>query len=582
MSGDPENEYFSDGLSEEILNALAQVPGLRVPARTSSFAFKGKTQDVARIAEALHVTTVLEGSVRKVGGRVRITAQLVGASDGYHLWSQSYDRELKDVFAIQDELAAAIAGALKLQLRPTAAGAEKRSGGTSNSEAYEAYLKGRQALNDRTRASIEKALLHFERATALDPSFALAHADAAIATVLLGNGEYGVGLAMPVAIARARSSLEKARAVAPNHPEVLAAAGLIERFDLHPEQSLALFDRSLAINPSSAEVLYWRKGALEDLDRYDEALPAMAAALRADPLSKIVLLNYVGTLESLGRVAEADAAAVRLRGLDESWGQQALGELAAARADHVAVVRHLLPAVQQGRSAVWPLATTLAGLGLVGEGLRVARDEPWDVYWVAGDLRRALEATEGPARQFPDDDLAQNCHFYSLYLARRFTEAAEIAAQIFHDGRGRWLSPGNLLQLAAAAREAGRVEEAGRYRDVAARRLEQSVRTGLTESSLRYTQASLAAYDGRDDEALALVSGPLSAPPFPCNHTDLSLPVYFSRIAGRPEFQAALRRIDAGLAEQRTRVLALLCGPERPSATWQPLPETCAGYTGPR
>jgi len=176
MSADKENEYFSDGLAEEILNALVRVPGLKVTARTSSFAFRGKEQDIRGIAEALGVKTILEGSVRRAGNRVRVTAQLINAADGYHLWSERYDRELTDVFAVQDEIAAAIAGALKLKLSSEVASVHRH---VPKIEAYEAYLKGRYHLQKATPEGWARAKEFLEQAVALDPAFAEPHANLA-------------------------------------------------------------------------------------------------------------------------------------------------------------------------------------------------------------------------------------------------------------------------------------------------------------------------------------------------------------------------------------------------------------------
>ena len=167
MSRDPDDEYFSDGLAEEIINALAQVPGLKVIARTSAFAFKGKNDDVRRIAETLGVTNVLEGSVRRAGGRVRVMAQLILAADGTHLWSQRYDREMTDIFALQDEVAAAIADALKMKLNPPP---ERRM---PNVPAYEAYLRYRSYQWQFTPEASRRSRECLEQALALDPAFAL-------------------------------------------------------------------------------------------------------------------------------------------------------------------------------------------------------------------------------------------------------------------------------------------------------------------------------------------------------------------------------------------------------------------------
>jgi TolB-like protein len=167
MSGDKEQEYFSDGLAEEIINALAQIPALKVTARTSAFAFRGKEQDITKIAEALHVTTILEGSVRKAGNRIRVTAELINAADGYHIWSQRYERPLEDVFTLQDEMAAAIAAALRVKLSVEPAAARRR---TPAIPAYEAYLRGLHYVFNTTPESFSRAKQHLEQAIALDPA----------------------------------------------------------------------------------------------------------------------------------------------------------------------------------------------------------------------------------------------------------------------------------------------------------------------------------------------------------------------------------------------------------------------------
>jgi TolB-like protein len=173
MSGDKEQEYFSDGLAEEIINALAQISGLKVIARTSAFAFKGQNTDIRRIAETLGVTNILEGSVRRSGNRIRVTAQLITASDGTHLWSERYDRELADVFVVQDEISSAISEALKVKLSPQAAAGARH---TPTLPAYEALLKARHFHWKVTAESTDQARLFYEQAIALDPQFALAHA----------------------------------------------------------------------------------------------------------------------------------------------------------------------------------------------------------------------------------------------------------------------------------------------------------------------------------------------------------------------------------------------------------------------
>ncbi|MGH7248606.1 MAG: protein kinase domain-containing protein, partial [Pseudomonadota bacterium] len=173
MSADPENEYFADGMTEEVINALAKVPGMQVASRTSSFAFKGKEVDVRQIGEKLGVSSVLEGSVRKVGNRIRITAQLINVENGYHLWSETYDRQLEDVFAVQDEIARAIVEALKIRLAGDGA---QSVAPTKNLEAYTLYLKGRFFFVKLSEPALRKALDLFQHALLQDPGFARAYA----------------------------------------------------------------------------------------------------------------------------------------------------------------------------------------------------------------------------------------------------------------------------------------------------------------------------------------------------------------------------------------------------------------------
>ena len=252
MSTDPENEFFADGITEEILNALTQVSELRVAGRTSSFSFKGKNQDLRQIGQALTVRTVLEGSVRRAGNRVRITAQLIDVTDGYHLWSEKYDREITDVFAVQDEIAAAIASKLRTTLDiGTAARAQRTTGSI---EAYEAYLKGRAMLY-RRGAGIQQGLALMKKALELDPTFALAWAGIADTFSLLGY----YGYAHPdEARARGGEAVTKALQYGPDLAEAHTARALQALlFEWDWEHAERSFKRALELNPGYAQAAAW-------------------------------------------------------------------------------------------------------------------------------------------------------------------------------------------------------------------------------------------------------------------------------------------------------------------------------------
>src|SRR5438552_16271900 len=218
MSNDPENEFFSDGIAEEIINSLSKVKALRVAARTSSFAFKGKNENIGDVGRKLKVHTVLEGSVRKSGDRLRVTAQLIDVTDGYHLWSERYDRQLEDVFQIQDEIAENIVRALRLVLGEDEKRAIEKTP-TENVQAYEYYLRGRQAFHQMRRSGIQYARRMFDRAIEIDPNFARAHAgiadccsflymysDASKATPEAADAPSGSALALDPASAEAHTS----------------------------------------------------------------------------------------------------------------------------------------------------------------------------------------------------------------------------------------------------------------------------------------------------------------------------------------------------------------------------------------
>ena len=224
MSPEGDQEYFSDGISEELLNVLAKIPGLRVVARTSSFQFKGENRDIVDIGQQLNVAHILEGSVRKSGNKLRITAQLIKADDGFHLWSESYDRELDDIFAVQEEITAAIIDVLKVKLlREPATGETVRPTviQTTNSAAYDAYLQGRELRRGGGQRNIEEAISHFERSLRLDERFAPAHAQLAIA--IITHTRRREGLTLEEARRRAIPHLERAEELEPNLADVHAA-----------------------------------------------------------------------------------------------------------------------------------------------------------------------------------------------------------------------------------------------------------------------------------------------------------------------------------------------------------------------
>jgi adenylate cyclase len=279
MSADPENEYFSDGITEDIINALAKVPGIQVASRTSSFAFKGKDVDLHHIGEKLGVTSVLSGSVRKVGNRIRIVVQFVNAESGYHIWSETYDRQLEDVFAIQDEISRAIVDALKLQLVD---GRADLVVPTADIEAYNLYLKGRFFFNKYTESGLRRGLDFFQQALMRDTGFARAFAGIADCWSHLGDDWVAPDDAYP----RAKAAATRALEYDPNLADAMTSLGKVlcwHQWDF--AAAARQLERAVCVNPSHAEA-HWVLGTtLPAIGRLDEAIEEMRKAITLDPLS---------------------------------------------------------------------------------------------------------------------------------------------------------------------------------------------------------------------------------------------------------------------------------------------------------
>lgn len=303
LSADPENEYFSDGITEELIGALAGVEGLRVAARTSVFAYKGRSEDVREIGRHLGVGTLLEGSVRKYGNRFRISTQLVEASDGYQLWSETYDREVGDIFATQQEISRAIVATLRKPLGLSARDPVLEPG-TADVAAYSLYLKGRYHLNKRTRESLVKAIESFERAVEADPRYALAHSGLADVYLLLER--YGVlapGESIPRAKAAAARALEIDPSLAAPHAS-LAYAKMIGDWDRDGAE--AEFRRAIELDPRYAPAHHWYAWFLSHLGRFDEAMTEIERALALEPLALITNANRGTVLYFSRRFDEAE------------------------------------------------------------------------------------------------------------------------------------------------------------------------------------------------------------------------------------------------------------------------------------
>jgi TolB-like protein/tetratricopeptide (TPR) repeat protein len=304
MSEDPHQEYFADGIAEELLNTLVRFEGLQVVGRTSSFSFKNSNADLKTIGEALDVNLILEGSVRKSGNRVRITAQLINAEDGFHLWSETYHRGLEDIFAIQDEIARSVGDALRIELG-VSPDQPLNPSGTEHLEAHNAYLRGLELLRSEAPGPLWTALEWFERAVALDPGFTDAHLQ--ITSVYGGMLTTG-SVSREIAEAPAQAAIARALMLDPSLSDAYAARGLLRHGLGQLADSEADFLRAIELSPNNPQAYTWYGLLLSHgLSRPEEAVAYLEQAVALDPLSLEARSILGAALAEAGRVDEGIA-----------------------------------------------------------------------------------------------------------------------------------------------------------------------------------------------------------------------------------------------------------------------------------
>ena len=407
LSPEKDQEYFSDGLTEELITSLSQVEGLRVAARTSSFRFKGRSADVREVGRTLDVGAVLDGSVRKSGNRLRVAAQLVNVADGYQLWAQAYDRELTDVFAIQEEIARAIVEALRVKLG-VAGGAALSAVPTKDLEAYDLYLKGRFAWNHRSAAALPEAVRYLEQAVALDSGFARAWAALADAYVLVVPY---AGASREATWPKARAAAEKALALDSTQAEAhtsLAYGTMIYDWDWPAAE--ASFRRAIAANPNYPTGHHWYADFLAGRGRLEESLREMQRAHALDPLSRIIGAELGWVYYLMGRNDEAEAQLRRTLALDPNYahGRLNLGLVFLAEGRYAEAIEELRRAIELGgdydplnAALVFAYArsgdraTALRLLGELTERSKRGEFGPFALaiaYTGLGETQRAIEA----------------------------------------------------------------------------------------------------------------------------------------------------------------------------------------------
>ncbi len=578
MSADPDQEYFSDGISEELLNLLAKIPEVRVPARTSSFQFKGQNLDIGEVAEQLNVKHVLEGSVRKADVRVRITAQLIEAETGYHLWSDTYDRELTDIFAIQDEISAAIVAALSETLGLSVAAAPSATPAAS-SDAYNLFLLAQHQLKNRTKQDLEAAIPNYERALELDPDYAPAHAGLGLTWYLLtrSNSTYGT-LTLDESLAKGLPHLERALELDPDLPEALGAMGLTFAARERYEEAVPYYERALELNPSLTDVRNWYSSALSSLGRDEDAFAEMVRAYEMDPLSVLTLNNYINDLLLRRSFDKMEPLLDRLTQIDPARGMSFRGFMLITQgraAEGAASAINALEIDPENFRLRMQAAMSLYNLGHKEAGLGIwpFPDDTYDLVSLSTNFEEQLDQAKARYEQDSSDVVRLRDLAWAYWEAGNREEGLRLMNQYLatvSDAR-RPVDFANIM-LIIDAWDRGDQERVDELVTPLEALIDQQLASGvdffwvhLSKALMRHTQGDrAAAHEHMERAAFRSI-------------TLIERLGYFLQTMGLdndPQFAALRERHRDYMNGERDKLLAMACSPDGFSA-WRPSAEEC-------
>ncbi len=565
MSSDAEQEYFSDGISEEILNALAKVKELQVAGRTSSFAFKGQNQDLRLIGATLGVDHILEGSVRKSGTTVRITAQLIQVDSGFHLWSETYDRELIDVFAIQDEIATAILKELKATLLEGEETAVKVA--RADPKAYEMYLLARQRLYERTEPTIEFAADLLDRAIAIDPEYAPAYAQRGIATLLLseGAGAYGE-IPLAQAQAQGRLYLDKALELDPMLAEAWAGLGLYylgEPTVVSWQQGIEVLQKALALNPALMDASNWLNNTYMLLGRPGAARQVVMDMIERDPLYRPGIRNAINSFNLFGQQEQALAHLDKIRPLipndptiqsSEAAIYWTLGNLAQSTAlnDSALVVQSSNSVARLTRSALWINAHQYERA--------VTEGEEWHPIFALTFLGRDEEASILAFKRADElSDVATLFTFLNIsdrpqelidYLEQRWPDLDSVREEFPpYGGLGDMI----MLDVALAYSRAGNQQRFNEALDLAATVHENLKNQGVKRTFFLMNESSRQSLAGNQEGSLDYLDRDISGGLSTASRITQRWP-YLEPLEGNPRFEAIQARMIEHLNRERVQL----------------------------
>jgi TolB-like protein/Flp pilus assembly protein TadD len=574
MSEEGNQAHFSDGIAEEILNLLAQVNGLHVAARTSSFAFRDGATNIQEIGQLLNVSTVLEGSIRFSGNRIRMTAQLINVEDGYHIWSETFDREMNDVFAIQDEVASSIANAL---VDSFAGLSEKPAGRTRNLAAFEAYRTGRLHWWRRSPQEIQKAIELFANALEHDPQYAPAYAAIADSLVLLSL--YG-NITQLKAVERAQPMIEKALAIDPESAEAFAALGLARWQIGQTDSAESALRQALSLNEDYIPAHLWLAGLLGEQGRIPERGQVLQTAMAIDPLNELLAINYAGNHYVQG---DYEAARDLLSGLiqirpDSVTLLRTMSGYASANGDLAEGWKYANQSFDlepESPVVIGLMAKSWMELGemdraeeLLRQGLEIAEDNSdlkVQYYFLMLISGRVEEAERVVREQYGDsvDSMPQRFQRYYYFQMgminlikgefRNARDSLELAIQS-SDNMGTDDDRMITLTLASYLNEQlGDSDRAEIHLAEAERSVRRARMNGIDDAGLHYTESSIFVMKGDKEKAIASLREAYNRGWR--QKWLLNLDARLDPLRSEPEFLEIVRQIDEDIARARQEVL---------------------------
>lgn len=576
LSQQGDQTYFSDGVAEEILNLLAKIDGLHVAARTSSFAFRDLDTDIREIGRLLNVATVLEGSIRKSGDQIRLTAQLINVADGYHIWSETYDRKLDDVFAIQDEIASAIASALVdsfvgLDTKP--------AGRTSNLAAFEAYRTGRLHWWRRSPDELQNAITLFAKALEHDPAYAPAYAAMADSWMLLSL--YG-NLTTMKATERAMPMIEKALEIDPESAEAFAALGLARWQIGQRDAAESALRQAVKLDENYIPAYLWLGGLMGDLGRLPEERQILQQAMVIDPLNELLAINFAGNLTAQGDYPAGKALLQDLLALkpDSATLLRFISGIASQSGDLVDSWKYARksfelepesPTVIQTMAAAWDnVGATDRAEQLLLDGLELASDNSairGNYFFILLKQGRFEEADRLLKEQYGDSveglppQLQQN-YFYQRSMISLLRGEIDIGGKFLEQAIGEEVNQGwdGMLMTAMTMSSAllgvtGNIELAEQRLAEAERAVRRARINGVDHSGIHYTASSIQALKG--NSAAALVSLQLAYDRGFREIWALEVDFRLDSLRQEPQFIAIMHQIERDIAEARSEVETL-------------------------